>query len=1073
MCVACGAAVSSGGDAEPAPQPKSQSAGRPGSGQRRSPLGNPERRQTTVLFCDLVDSTSLSVRLDPEDLREVLHAFRDCARDVIARHAGFIVSYMGDGVLALFSYPVAHEDDAARAVRAGLELVSAVSTLDTHLDVKLHARVGLATGVVVIDPLLVSGTSFDEVVFGQTTNLAARLQSGAAPDTVVISEVTKRLVEESFECSSLGASTPKGFDKPVPLWQVLRERREQDAAARAPRRSADLPLVGREQELAALLGAWQAARNGSGQLVVIQGEAGVGKSRLIHELRQRLAAEPHSILRYQCAPRFQDSALFPVIRQIERASAILPDDTPDSKLDKLADFVVRTNSSSDDGLTRVLASLLDIPFGARLSPFSDSAERLKQRTFFALKQQFYSAARVAPLLVLVEDLHWADPTTIELLHEIVASIAERPILVLITVRPGASADLPKYPTTLLDLARLDHAESERLVRELTRDKPLAAATVEHILAKGEGVPLFVEELTKAMLEAGALSPEGGGARGPELGAIPSALQDSLAARLDRISDVKDVVHVASAIGREFTRDLLAAVLEVPEAEVASALTTLAEADIVRVPADARAACSFKHVLLQDAAYAMMLRSTRRELHQRIGAVLEERVREGRAEDPAVLAHHFREAGAFERAISYLREAARVASAHAAHMEARRHLLRALELVARLEPSPLRDEHDIDLSVALGLATSATQGYAAPEVEAAYRRSLELCRKHANHAVLFPALRGLCTFYIVRAELGTARDLAEECVRVAEQSGSPADLIESATALGYTLVYQGALAAGREQLERAIALYRAHDGETLAYPSLQDPGVASLSLQAIVAWMMGEVHRSERVQAEALELAERLLRPFNRAYAHAFAALHGNARGRFAEAAQHAARGAAIAEEHGFPVWLGAASMHGAIARGSEEPAASIPLLTHMLGLWQAGGAELNRPFFLWGLALCQRAAGDMASALVTLDEADAQAKRSGEAFLSSEHHRLRGEIHGAASGGTDPRFREEILRAAAVAREQGACELELRALLSLGEPRPGPGTAELARIRELLARARDAGEDHEELKAAESRLVAS
>jgi len=1073
VCVACGASAPGPTDADVSP-PKSQRAARPGSGQRRSPLGNPERRQTTVLFCDLVDSTSLSVRLDPEDLREVLHAFRDAAREVIARHEGFIVSYMGDGLLALFSYPVAHEDDAARAVRAGLDLVAAVSSLDTHLDVKLHARVGLATGVVVIDPLLVSGTSFDEVVFGQTTNLAARLQSGAAPDTVVASEVTKRLVEDAFECALLGESALKGFDKPVPVWQVLRERREQDATAQAPRRAGSLPLVGREREMAALERAWRTARTGTGELVVIQGEAGVGKSRLVYELRQRVAGEPHSILRYQCAPRFQDSALFPVIRQIERASSILPDDTAESKLDKLSDFVARTSSTSEDGLVPLLAALLSVPFGTRFSPFSDSAERLKQRTFFALKQQFYSAARVAPLVVLVEDLHWADPTTIELLHEVVATIGERPILVVITLRPGFGTDLPKYPATLLDLGRLDRAEAERLVQELARDRPLPALTVEHILRKGEGVPLFVEELTKAMLEAGALSPEGGAsAREPDLGTIPSALQDSLAARLDRIGDVKDVVHVASAIGREFTREVLTAVLAVPETEVASALTTLAAADIVRVPADPRAACSFKHVLLQDAAYAMMLRSTRRELHQRIGSVLEERLHEGRAEDPAVLAHHFREAGDFERAIRYLRDAARVASAHAAHMEARRHLLRALELVARLEPSPLRDEHDIDLSVALGLATSATQGYAAPAVEEAYRRSLELCRKHENHAVLFPALRGLCTFYIVRAELDTARDLAEECVRVAEHSASPADLIESATALGYTLVYQGALAAGRAELERAIGLYRAHGGEKLAYPSLQDPGVASLSLQAIVAWMTGEVRRSERLQGEALELAERLVRPFNRAYAHSFAALHNNARGRFAEAAQHAARGAAIAEEHGFPVWFGAATMHGAIARGSEQPAASIPVLTHMLGLWQAGGAELNRPFFLWGLALCQRAAGDVDGALATLEEATTQAKRSGEAFMASEQHRLRGELYAARSAGQDPRAREEILRAATLAREQGASELELRALSSLGEPRPGPGTPELARLRELLARSRAAGEDHEELRAAEARLVAS
>lgn len=1031
-------------------------------------MSTAERRQTSVLFCDLVDSTPLSGSLDPEDLREVLHAFRDAARRVIEKHAGFLASFMGDGVLALFGYPRAQEDDAQRAVRAGLELVRVIAELAARPGVALQARVGIATGVVVVGPLT-SGASLEQVAVGQTTNLAARLQSLAAPSSVVISEVTMQLVSRWFDFRPLGPRTVKGFDRPVPAFEALCERTDLDGTAPANHPATSGPLIGRERELGTLTRCWESACEGKGGLVIVQGEPGVGKSRLAAELRRVAASIPHELLRYSCAPTLQNSTLFPVTRQLERAAGFRPDDTSEQKIQKIELYVARTAQADDEAdLPRLLAALLSVPYGRRYEPLVESPERLKQRTFQALRKRTYAAASRVPVLLLMEDVHWADPTTIELLNAVLQDATGRRLLVVATVRPGFGGEWPTCKeTTRVDLQRLTSAQAREIVKWVAGQRALPDGVTDRVLRKSEGVPLFVEELTRSAIElldsAEEVPPSSEG--GP---AIPSTLQDSLAARLDRLSSVKEVAQVAAVIGREFGRDLLAEVLPMSKAELDHAIDALVASDLVRRHDETLGLCSFKHVLLQNAAYEMMLRSTRKDLHHRICSALERRRADSHTVAPDVLAHHWIEAGEPVRALRYLEEAGQQASSRAAHTEARRHFQHGLELVALIPHTPERDEHEVRLSVGLALAASATQGYAAQEVEAAYQRSLELCRTLGNHAALFPALRGLCTFYIVRAALDTARDLGEECLRVAEESGDPADRIESATALGYVRTYQGALAEGDAHLERAVELYRSSDGETLTYPSLQDPAVASLSLRAIVAFLMGRVRAADASQTEALELAERLGRPFNRAYAHAFASLHYNLRNSYTHAAEHAEKAVAIAEQHGFPVWQGAATMHGAIARGNNgDPETAIAILTHMLQLWQAGGAELNRPFFMLGLASCQSAASRNAEALATLEESLALARRSGEFFVLSKQHRLRAELLHAANPSQAEAWRTEFELAATVAREQGALLFELRARCALLARDPAaPGCR--ARLGELIGFLRTTGEDHEELARAEA-----
>lgn len=1057
-CPSCGAAVPSEDPSLPA-----RSSWRPAT-------GTVERRQTTVLFCDLIDSTALSGSLDPEDLREVLHAFRDTAQRVIGKHAGFLASFMGDGVLALFGYPRAQEDDGQRAVRAGLELTRAIARLAPRPGVALRARVGIATGVVVVGPLT-SGASLEEVAVGQTTNLAARLQSLAGPSAVVISDVTMQLVSRWFDCRQLGPLTVKGFDRPLPAFEVLGERTDHDATAPSNHSTTAPPLIGRERELGVLTRCWEAARQGKGGLVIIQGEPGVGKSRLAVELRRVASQGAHELLRYSCAPTLRNSTLFPVIRQIERSAGIRPDDGAEQKLSKLEQLVLRTAQPDDEAdLSRLLAALLSVPFAGRYEPLLESPERLKQRTFSALKKRIQAAAKSAPLLLLIEDVHWADPTTIELLNEILRDAGERRLLVVATVRPGFGGEWPLCEqTTRLDLPRLTEAQAGEIVKWIVGARALPDEVALRVLRKSEGVPLFVEELTRTALDLLG-GDEEGTTPSDEEPAIPSTLQDSLAARLDRLSAVKEVAQVAAVIGREFGRDLLGEVLPMSRAELDDAIDTLIAADLVRRHDERLGLFSFKHVLLQDAAYEMMLRSTRRNLHQRIGSALEARRERAHAIAPDTLAHHWIEAGEPVRALRYLEEAGRQAFSRAAHTEARRHFQRGLDLLSQVPESAERDEHEVRLSIGLALAASATQGYAAQEVEAAYQRALDLCKKLGNHAALFPALRGLCTFYIVRAALGTARDLGQECLRVAEQSADPADRIESATALGYVRTYQGALAEGDSYLGRAIELYRSSRGETLSYPSLQDPAVANLCLRAIVAFMMGNVRAADRLQVEALELAEHLGRPFNLAYAHAFAALHHNLRHGFATAQHHADQGVKIAEEHGFPVWQGAATMQGAIARGnSGDPETAIAILTHMLKLWQAGGAELSRPFFLHGLASCQRAAGRAAEAVRTLEEAIEQARRSGEVFLMPEHLRLRAEILQAEDPSPGAAWRREFELAAEAAREQGSSLFELRALAALLEREPQAPCRE--RATELVGHFRAAREAHEELLRVETLLA--
>lgn len=1002
------------------------------------PPAQPSVRQTTVMMCDLVDSTALTNSLDPEDTREVLRRFLDESEVVIRRHNGYVARYMGDGFLAYFGYPQAHEDDAERAVRAGLDIISAVQALSPLPDVHLEVRVGIATGVVVVGDVLGEGAAREAAVTGPTPNLAARLQGIAMPSTVVISPTTRKLVGNLFDCIDLGSLQLKGFTQPVNGWKVTGERSVESHFEAIHPEISLTPLVGREQEMALLLERWRLASSGAGQVVVLSGEPGIGKSRLSRELLDIARKGACTVIRYYCAPRFQNTALHPLIGFFERTAGFAREDSPAVKLAKLEAMIARAVPPEQmAGSVPYIAALLSIPFEHRYVSVVESPERQKERLLAALRAQTAGLARQQPVLMICEDLHWADPTTMEVIAQFVEENARLPVLFVMTTRPAAAPAWSGQAHVLtLELTRLPRVSGAAIVSYLASGKPLPAPILEQILSRSDGVPLFTEELTKAVLESGALAEQADhfalSNTTPGL-TVPSSLNDSLMARLDRLSTVKEVAQVGAAIGREFSHELLAAVLPIGDLELQTVLSRLMEADLIQVRGTAPDAIyAFRHALIHDAAYTSMLRGKRQTLHAEIAEAIEARGAGEEGVEPEVLAHHWTAAAVLAKAIPYWQQAGMRAGARAANAEATNHFRAALELLVQLPEDPVRQQLELGLRVQLGLSLAASRGYAAPEVEAAYRRARELCHALGDTAELFPVIRGLCTFYIVRCNLAAALELARQCVRLGEDTGRPDYQIEGYTALGYIIFYGGDLNEAITLLSRAVEIYRGNAGESLQYPSAQDPCVASLCLLSHALCLQGKLTAARRTAGEVIALVERLRRPFEEAYARGYLAMFETLMANPTTAIQHAQRAIAVSQEHGFVIWLGIGHVQLAVAMAAlGDPKTASGILEAASAAFLASGAELGSPFMLAWIARVHWALGDPDKALTTVEHGLAFSARTGERYMDSDLYRLRGEICAQRSEGQ--LARAAIMSALKVARQQNARLFELRAALSLVE----------------------------------------
>ena len=869
-----------------------------------------ERRQLTVLFCDLVDSTALARQLDPEDLREVVRAYQEACAKVIARFEGHIAQYLGDGLLVYFGYPLAHEDDAQRAVRAGLGMVEALGQLNTRLaqerGVHLAVRLGIHTGLVVVGEMG-GGTRQEQLALGETPNLAARLQGLAAPNTLVISAATLQLLGGFFACQSLGTPLLKGFTQPLEVYQVLSEstaRSRLDAVGR----TGLTPLVGREQEVGLLLERWAQVKDGVGQVVLLSGEAGIGKSRLVQILKEQVAAEPQAWLTpCQCSPYYQNSALYPMIDLLERVVLQFDrEETPQQKRSKLEGLLVQHGLPLAEAVP-LFAALLSLPLTADYTPLLLSPAQQKQKTLQALLTMLLRIAAQQPVLFVMEDLHWVDPSTLEFLSLLVDQGPTARILALLTCRPDFSPPWTgRSHLTQVTVTRLPRRQAMEVIRQVAHGKALPPEVVEQIVAKTDGVPLFVEELTKMVLESGLLQEreeryELTGPLPPL--AIPTTLHDSLMARLDRLAIVKGMAQLGATLGREFSYALLQAVSPWDEGILQRGLHQLVEAEFLyQQGLPPQATYVFKHALIQDAAYQSLLRSTRQQYHQRIAQVVEARFPEICDTQPELVARHYTTAGCAEQAIPYWQRAGQQASDRSAHLEAISHYTTGIELLKALPETPERTQHALTLHIALGAALQMAKGIAAPEVEQAFTQARALCQQVGETPQLVPVLFGLWRFYVVRPQLHTAREIAETLLRLAQRAHDRVLSVVAHYALGATWFWLGALPAARLHLEEAIVHYRPDQRGNLVFRMGQDPGVACRAFAAMTLWLLGYPDQALTHIQEALALAHELSHPYSLAFARWGAAIVSQFRRDVPAVHEHAEAAVALSTERGFPLW---------------------------------------------------------------------------------------------------------------------------------------------------------------------------
>jgi class 3 adenylate cyclase/predicted ATPase len=1028
----------------------------PADGVEPKPQETAERRQVTVMFSDLVGSTALSARMDPEDLRELISAYQKCVAEMVQRFGGFVAKYMGDGVLVYFGYPQAHEDDAERAVRAGLELVAAVSGLKTHA--ALQTRVGIATGLVVVGDLIGSGASQEQAIVGETPNLAARLQGVAEPNSVVIAESTRKLVGALFELGDLGAHDVKGIAGPVRAWAVLRPS-SVESRFEALHASGVTELVGREEELELLLRRWSKAKTGEGQVVLLSGEPGIGKSRLTAALLERIASEPFTRLRYFCSPQRTDSALYPIINQMERAARFAHDDTVGGKLDKLDGLLTQSSTSRQDAA--LLSELLSLPNDGRYPALELTPQQRRQKTLDALHAQVETFARKSPVLMIFEDAHWSDPTSLEAFGRAVDRIATLPVLLLITLRPEFEPPWIGQPhVTALTLNRLTRCDADAMIDRVAGNKPMPTNIRQEIIERTDGIPLFVEEMTKAVLETesqSAAEHTAAAIPSPAM-AVPATLHASLMARLDRLGPAKEVTQIGAAIGREFSHALLAAVMGRPEAELLSALDRLVVAGLLfRQSAPPHSTYLFKHALVQDAAYGTLLREPRRALHARIAETLESRFADIAANQPEVLARHYTEAGLMEKAAGLWGKAGHRSLARSALVEAVKEFTNALALIAMLPATTALRRDQIRFQVALITPLMHPKGHAAPETKAAAERArllIEQAEALGEHPedplLLYSILFGFWVANLMAFNGDVCRDLAAHFLALAERQGAAVPLMMGHRVMGVTLLHTGDFAESRVHLDRAFALYDPIEHRALATRFGQDAGVGILAFRSWVMWHLGYPEAALRDADRALRDAREIDQAATLMLALSVTAWTQIFCGNYAAASSRESELVALADEKGAAWWkaLGTWSQ-GVLFVLTGNASDAVQMITSGLTAYRAAGATAYVPLNFSYLATAYAGLGRFDNAWRSVDEALTAVDTTKERIFEADICRIAGEVALKSPEPDEAKAQEYFERALRIARQQQAKSLELRAAMSLA--RLWRDQVKVSEARELLA----------------------
>ena len=1022
-----------------------------------APHDTAERRQVTVMFSDLVGSTALSARMDPEDLREVISAYQKCVTETVSRFGGFVAKYMGDGVLVYFGYPQAHEDDAERAVRAGLELTRAVAGLETHAPLlethaPLQARVGIATGVVVVGDLIGLGEGERSGIVGETPNLAARVQGIADPGAVVIAEGTRRLLGNLFELDDLGTMNLKGVGWPVPVWLVLRTS---PVASRfeALHPGGLTPLVGRQQETELLLRLWSKAKAGEGQVVLLSGEAGIGKSRLTAALLQEVSSEPHTRLQCFCSARHVDSALYPIIGWIERAAGLAYNDTLQTKLDKLDALLTRTATPIDDA--ELLADMLLLRNDGRYRGLNLSAAQRRDRTLEAFTRQIEAFARVDPVLMIFEDAHWADPTSLEALTQAVTRIATHRVLLIVTFRPGfAPPWIGQQHVTALAIDRLGPREVSAMIDRLVGNKSLAESVRTDIIKRTDGIPLFVEEITKAVLEAEShrAAEHANAAISPPAPEVPASLQASLLERLDRLGPGKQLAQIGAAIGREFTHALLAAVACKPEAQLNVALDRLLAAGLLfREGEPPRATYLFKHALVQDAAHSTLLREPRRALHARIAETLESQFADIVESHPEVLARHCTEAGLLEKAARLWSKAGQRSLDLVALAEAVAYLQEGLAIIERLPPSDDRDSLEIALREPLHSARLRWRGWASPEVRVNATAILQLTQRQSRPQSLVVGLWGMWINTITQGRIAESPHWAARLLREGNRTRNIDLQILGHRASLSSRFYLGKLNKVLAQRDKVLALYDLRRAAHWRELTGNDVRTAVGNFVSQALWMLGYPDQASKMSDQNDAESRQLAHPFDIGWALTWGSYVFDYRREPDLLLARVHEADCIGREQSIPVLnkVIVPAIEGlATLRKGQLPEA-ISLLERGIDAWQASGGYLNLPYLKSALAEALSRQGEFETGLRLLDECLDQIERPGwhERVWLAEVLRLKGWV--LMRQGRRTEAKEQLSESIECARRQQARSWELRSSTTLAELLVECGQRDEA--RELLA----------------------
>jgi class 3 adenylate cyclase/predicted ATPase len=1040
------------------------------------PRDSAQRRHMTVMFCDLVGSTRLAEELDPEDLRDVFIDYRGVCTREIARCGGYTANYMGDGVLVYFGYPQAHEDDPRRAVRAGLGILEGIADLNRQLEarfgISVRGRIGVHTGLVVAAEMEAGVVGEKYAIVGETPNIAARLESAAEPGSIAISEATQRLIAGYVETESLGQLPLKGVSRPIEVFRVVRDTgavNRLDVAG--PGRLT--PLVGRGDELDRLLDRWQMAAMGQGGAVHISGPAGIGKSRVARALHERLAAVGHTLQVWQCSAYHQSSALHPVIEHLE--SRLQLDRTAALEEQRRVLWKAVSDAGADPTTAvALLANLLSIPDGAPSGETVLAPVDARAATLSLLEELLITNGANHPSLLVVEDLHWASPTTLDFLARIVATIQSLPVLAVFTFRPGFEPPWASEPGIVdLELSALSPVEVSALVRAAGRGTTLPPELVARVVESADGIPLFVEEMVKML----GVSATGDAPRNDLVDltrhhvAVPPTLQGLLTARLDQLPEVREITQIAAVLGREFSLDLLGELCALDTASVKDAVQRMVDEDVVRpIGRRGRGRYQFRHALLREVAYASLLKRRRQEHHAKAADAIANRFSSLAAREPEVVAHHYTEAGAPAQALHYWRSAGVRALSGAAFLEAADHFRRGLDAVEQTPPSVDRDRQEVEFLSHLAASLQAGRGYAAPGVGDLYARARATGEKLGDETQLLFLIRGEWMYHLLRADYHAALKLAQQMMRLGRQRGDRATRVEAHLYLGLVYLFTAQFEIARSHLEDAIVLYERPDRPDQIYEALGDSGAGAMAYLATVLWTLGYDDESLERSDQSLRLAGEVATPMTNAQAWGMRAMLHLARKEPALTAQWVEKTVEFATDRSIPYWLNLSSLlDGWIRARVSRTREGLERFRDSLEAYLATGAKLGLPDFTLLLADLCRVNGDPAGGLDAIHQAEIHIEATGERYSESDLLRAKAELLLALEEPDVAAAEAALQRSIAVAKAQRARLPELRATAALaklqfklGDFAPVrdaledvcawfPSTSEIADVREVRA----------------------